>query len=115
MQVLQMELPSATLMKLITAINIKKIEELTTKGLMHPAGVAAFNKRTEIKSKIYSYEKEPVKLSPEFEKKFKRNKKAWVFFQGQGAYYQKRATNWVMSAKQETTKLDGVRNKPRNT
>ena len=92
-----------------SAINIKKIEELTTKGLMHPAGVAAFNKRTEIKSKIYSYEKEPVELAPEFEKLFKANKKAWTFFQSQGLYYQKQAINWVMTAKQQATRVSRLK------
>lgn len=88
-----------------SAINIKKIEELTANGLMHPHGIAAYEQRKESRSKIYSYEKAAVKLSPEFEKKFKDHKKAWSFFQSQGAYYQKQATNWIMSAKQEATKL----------
>ena len=73
---------------------------------MHPAVIAAFKQREESRTKIYSYEKEPVKLSPEFEKKFKSSKKAWAYFQKQGTYYKKRATNWIMSAKTETTKLN---------
>ena len=36
-----------------SAINIKKIEELTKQGLMQPAGLASFEKRTESKSKQY--------------------------------------------------------------
>jgi len=36
--------------------------------------------RKEHKSKIYAYEKEAVKLSDDFEKKFKANKKAREFF-----------------------------------
>src|SRR3954469_25008229 len=38
-----------------SAINIKKIEELTKQGLMTPAGLASFEKRIESKSRIYSY------------------------------------------------------------
>ncbi len=87
-----------------SAVNIKKIEELTKKGLMHSAGIAAFKQREESNSKIYSYEKEPVKLAPEFEQIFKANKQAWKFFKFQGVYYQNRSTNWVMGAKQETTR-----------
>src|SRR5437868_3468723 len=34
-----------------SAINIKKVEELTKLGLMHPAGIDAFNKRDEKKSR----------------------------------------------------------------
>jgi uncharacterized protein YdeI (YjbR/CyaY-like superfamily) len=36
-----------------SAINIKKAEALTAKGLMYPAGIAAFEKRKEHRSKIY--------------------------------------------------------------
>src|SRR6476659_5155070 len=41
-----------------SAINIKKVEELTKQGLMQPAGLASFEKRVESRSKIYSYEKD---------------------------------------------------------
>ena len=88
-----------------SAVNMAKIEELTTLNLMHPAGVAAFAKREESKSKIYAYEQKEVSLSDEFEKPFKANEKAWVFFQKQAPWYKKRSINWVMSAKQLATQL----------
>src|SRR5690606_10199105 len=34
-------------------INIKKVQTLKKQGLMHPAGIAAFEKRTEEKSRVY--------------------------------------------------------------
>ena len=71
---------------------------------MHPAGIAAFEQREESNSMVYSYEKERVKLAPDLEKIFKANGQAWKFFKSQGAYYQKRSTNWVMAAKQEATR-----------
>ncbi len=48
---------------------------------MQPAGLAAFAKRTEAKSRIYTYEQkdEPI-FDPALEKIFKANKKAWEFF-----------------------------------
>jgi uncharacterized protein YdeI (YjbR/CyaY-like superfamily) len=88
-----------------SAVNIKKVEELTKQGLMEPRGIASFGKRTENRSKIYAYEKEAVKLSDEFEKIFKANNKAWLFFQSLAPSYRKPATNWVMSAKQEATRI----------
>jgi uncharacterized protein YdeI (YjbR/CyaY-like superfamily) len=88
-----------------SAINIKKVEELTKKELMHPAGINAFSKRKEDKSRIYSYEKEAENLSDEFLGKFKLNKKAWTFFQSMAPSYQRTAIHWVMSAKQESTKI----------
>ena len=88
-----------------SAVNIKKIEELTEKRFMRPPGLAIFEKRSEHRSKIYSHEKAEVKLSDEYEKKFKANKKAWKFFQSLASSYRKPATNWIMSAKQETTRI----------
>jgi uncharacterized protein YdeI (YjbR/CyaY-like superfamily) len=87
-----------------SAVNIKKVEELSKQGLMQPAGLAAFAKRDENKSRVYAYENEPLKLSDEFEKQFRANEKAWAFFQKQAPYYRKLATKWVMSAKQESTR-----------
>ncbi len=49
-----------------SAINIKKVEELSDKGLMHPSGMEAFKKRKEHKSRIYSYEKESHDISKRF-------------------------------------------------
>jgi len=87
-----------------SAVNIKKVEELKRQGLMKPAGIAAYNLRHESRSKIYAYEKEVVKLSEDFEARFRANKKAWSFFQSLPPSYHKPAINWVMSAKQEATK-----------
>lgn len=87
-----------------SAVNIKKIEDLTQKGLIQPAGLAAFEKRTEHRSSVYAYENEPAKLSPEFEKTFKAHKKAWAFFTAQAPSYQKTIIHWIMSAKQDATR-----------
>lgn len=87
-----------------SAINIDKVEVLTQAGLMKPEGLHAFSLRKESNSKIYSHEKETVSLSPEFEKQFKREKKAWDFFVKQAPSYRKVMTHWIMSAKQEETR-----------
>jgi uncharacterized protein YdeI (YjbR/CyaY-like superfamily) len=88
-----------------SAINIRKFEELKKQGLMRPAGLASFEKRTEGKSRIYSYEKDEVELPENFKKQFKTNKKAWDYFQSLAPSYRKLSTHWVMSAKQEATRL----------
>lgn len=88
-----------------SAINIKKIEVLTRSGLMHPAGLASFEKRKDNKSAIYSHEKDEAELTKEFKKRFKENKKAWSYFQSLAPSYRKVSTHWVMSAKQEATKV----------
>jgi uncharacterized protein YdeI (YjbR/CyaY-like superfamily) len=88
-----------------SAINIKKIEELTKAGLMKEAGIKAFELRSEAKSRIYSHETEPSILNPEFEKQFKDNKPAWDFFEKQAPSYKKVMIHWIMTAKQEKTRI----------
>ena len=88
-----------------SVLNIKRAEELIELDLMYPAGLNAFEKRDEKKSRIYSYENKDKKLSAEYEKKFKVNKKAWAYFKSKAAWYQRTASHWVISAKQKTTRL----------
>lgn len=88
-----------------SAINIKKVEDLTELGLMQPAGIASFKLRKEDKSRIYTHEIAEVHFSDEFEKIFKANKKAWDYFQALAPSYKKVSKNWVMSAKQEITQI----------
>jgi uncharacterized protein YdeI (YjbR/CyaY-like superfamily) len=86
-------------------INIDKVGELKKKGLMHPMGIGAFNKRKKSKSGIYSFENRPTILSDDLEAGFKTNKNAWDFFKSQALSYQKMIIHWIMSAKQEKTRL----------
>ena len=88
-----------------STININKVAELTQKGLMQEAGLVAFSKKQEHKSNIYAYEKAPVLLDEVFEKQFKANEKAWNFFQAQAPSYKRVIIHWIMSAKQEATKI----------
>lgn len=86
-------------------INIKKVEELSKAGLMLPAGEKAFSFRKENNSRIYSHEKEAAVLDSKFLGQFKKNKKAWEFFSAQAPSYKKVITHWIMSAKQEKTRV----------
>ncbi len=89
-----------------SAINIKSVQELTKKGLMHPAGLKAFAARDEKKSAIYSYEqRNSARFTCEQAKQFRSNKVAWEFFRSQAPWYQRVTTFWVISAKREETKL----------
>jgi len=84
-----------------SAVNIKKAADLIESGDMQADGLAAFEKRTDAKSKIYAYENEPAELSAEFEKLFRKNKKAWEFFDAQAPSYKKVIIHNIMAAKQE--------------
>lgn len=93
-----------------SAVNINKVEELTQKGLMQPAGLAAYAKREESRSRIYSFENEALEFAPAYLKQFKANKKAWEFFQKQAPWYIKTSIHRVMTAKQEKTQLSRLGN-----
>jgi uncharacterized protein YdeI (YjbR/CyaY-like superfamily) len=88
-----------------SAVNIKRARELSDKGLMEPAGMAAFNARKENKSGIYSYEQRSANLDVPYEKKLKQNKVAWNFFYAQPPSYRKAVGWWIVSAKQEVTRV----------
>ena len=74
-------------------------------GLMHPAGLEAFDRRREEKTGIYSYEqRHAVRLDAGYEREFRANNKAWAFFRDQAPSYRTAATYWVMSGKKEETR-----------
>ena len=88
-----------------SAVNIARAQELIRLGRMHPAGMAAFERRTEQRSAIYSYEqRKSARLDPGAERSFRADKKAWTFFQAQAPGYRRAATWWVISAKREETR-----------
>jgi uncharacterized protein YdeI (YjbR/CyaY-like superfamily) len=88
-----------------SAINIKRASELSKLGLMHAAGLAAFEKRDGDRSAIYAYEqRKAAKLTPELEKQFRKQADAWTFFQSQPPWYQRTSMYWVISAKREETR-----------
>ena len=88
-----------------SAINIARAKELIRLGRMHPAGLKAFERRTDDRSAIYSYEQsKTASLDPRAERSFRANKKAWEFFRAQAPSYQRAAIWWVISAKWEETR-----------
>ncbi|RIE03516.1 bacteriocin-protection protein [Cohnella faecalis] len=87
-----------------SAVNRKRVEELTALGRMTEAGLSAYSKRTESKSGIYSFEQENVCLAEEDERLFRANEKAWAFFEAQAGWYRKAAVWKIISAKKEETR-----------
>lgn len=88
-----------------SAVNVKRVAELTKLGLMRPAGLKAFEARKGDKTGIYAYEqRKNAKLTRAYEKQFCANKNAWKFFQSQPPWYQRTASYRVISAKQEGTR-----------
>jgi len=85
-------------------VNLKKAEELISKGLMLPKGLELYNNRKIKSDNEYSYENKPKNLPNHLENKIKENKLAWQFFNAQSDSYKRTIYHWILSAKQDKTK-----------
>ncbi len=88
-----------------SAVNIRRVGELTALERMHESGWKAFEERDHRRSQQYSFEQENPGLSAAYETRFQEHEDAWKFFQSQPPSYQRTASWWVMSAKREETRL----------
>ena len=89
-----------------SAVNVRRVAELTRKRRMRAAGLRAFKGRTAAKTAVYSFEqRKKPQLAPAYAKRFKANGAAWQFFTTQAPWYRRTTTFWVISAKQEETRL----------
>ncbi|WP_426450212.1 YdeI/OmpD-associated family protein [Paenibacillus sp. S-38] len=87
-----------------SSVNIARVAELTAQGRMRPAGLKAFEARSQARSSVYAYEqKETAELTAEYVAIFRSRPDAWAFFQAQPPGYRKSAVWWVLSAKKEET------------
>jgi uncharacterized protein YdeI (YjbR/CyaY-like superfamily) len=86
-------------------INIKKAEKLIEQGLMHDKGRELFLNRKPANTSLYSYENKPEILPPEYEKLFRMNSAAWEYFSALSQSYKRTLYFWILSAKQESTRL----------
>jgi uncharacterized protein YdeI (YjbR/CyaY-like superfamily) len=84
-------------------INVEKVAKLKEAGLMRPAGLAAFERRQNGKTGVYSFENE-AKLAPEYEARLRSNKAASDYFDSRPPWYRRTAIHLVMSAKREETR-----------
>jgi uncharacterized protein YdeI (YjbR/CyaY-like superfamily) len=63
-------------------VNLGRVEVLTAEGRMRPEGIAAWERRD--RTKVYSFEQaERPGLDAAAEKQFRKNRKAWEWFQKQ--------------------------------
>jgi uncharacterized protein YdeI (YjbR/CyaY-like superfamily) len=86
-----------------SAVNVRRVKELTKLGLMRPAGIAAFERRRGDQAG-YSFEERPRQLPNQYEARFQRNARAWAFFSAQPPGYRRATIFWVTSAKKEETR-----------
>ena len=83
-------------------VNVKRARELGAEGRMRPPGTAAFEKRI---ASSYSFESKPVELGSSYQEKMKSNARAWAFWQTRPPGYRRLCCFWIMSAKQDATRL----------
>ena len=87
-----------------SAVNVARAKELDQQGRMMPAGLHAFRSRDERDTRKYSYEHEPVALSPDLAARLRANAGAAAFFDEQPPGYRRIVTHWIMSAKKDETR-----------
>jgi uncharacterized protein YdeI (YjbR/CyaY-like superfamily) len=88
-----------------SSVNIATMNKLIAEGRACPAGLAAFERRKDNNSEIYSYEqRHTIELDAESERLFRANKAAWKNFQTLPNWYRRVAKYRVMSAKRPETK-----------
>ncbi len=78
---------------------------LTDEKRMQPAGLKAFEAKRENRSGIYVYEQRPQEFDEPYLGLMKKNKAAWTYFQAQLPSYRRTLIWFVVSAKQEETRL----------
>jgi uncharacterized protein YdeI (YjbR/CyaY-like superfamily) len=86
-------------------INVEKVAKLTEAGLMRPAGLAAFEQRSEARTGVYSFERNgEARLPPEYEQRLRANPAAAEYFDSRPPWYRRTAIHLVVSAKREETR-----------
>jgi uncharacterized protein YdeI (YjbR/CyaY-like superfamily) len=84
-------------------INVEKVAQLKEAGLMRPAGLAAFERRSDDRTGVYSFEGES-ELAPEYDARLRANRAAAQYFDSRPPWYRRTAIHLVMSAKREETR-----------
>ncbi len=87
-----------------SAVNIEKAQKLIAEGRMQPAGLRAFQARTEENSRIYAFEQKNVQLPADALARLQQNAVAWSYWQARPAGYKRIAAWWVISAKRPETR-----------
>lgn len=88
-----------------SAVNLAIMKELIAAGRVAAAGLAAWERRTDEQTALYSYEqRRTAAFAPADERRFRAAKRAWAFFAGEPDGYRRLVTHWVTSAKREETR-----------
>ena len=87
-------------------VNIAKINELIAQRRIQPAGMAAYEARSDKRTGVYAFERAaPAELADEDKRTFMSNAVAWKYFEISAPSYRRVMMHWIVSAKQPATRL----------
>jgi len=86
-------------------VNLRRYAELDAAGRVAEPGRVAFRRFDPSKHRSYSFEARPEALPPELEKVFRKDRKAWAYFEALPPGYRRTSIHWVTEAKREETRL----------
>ncbi|MET4158330.1 YdeI/OmpD-associated family protein [Agromyces sp. PvR057] len=87
-----------------SAVNVAHVERLIAEGRMHPAGLAAYERRRADRTGVYSHERVDQQLPPEAAARLEADAAASAFWHAATPTYRRMVTHWVLTAKQEDTR-----------
>lgn len=87
-----------------SAVNVAHVERLVAEGRMHPAGIAAYERRSPDRTGTYSHEQESVALAPAEQAVLDASAPATAFLAEATASYRTAAIHWIASAKRDETR-----------
>src|SRR4051812_35799819 len=86
-----------------SARNVGRVEALRAEGRMREPGEAAFARRRDDRTGVYSFERRSS-FDAEGEAVLRAEPAAWAFWEAQPPGYRRLGTHWVMSAKRPDTR-----------
>jgi uncharacterized protein YdeI (YjbR/CyaY-like superfamily) len=87
-----------------SAVNVAKVAALTEAGRMRPAGLSAFEQRSDAKTGVYSYERPLQALTDDEEARFRADEPAWADWERRPPSYRRAVLGWLAGAKQASTR-----------
>lgn len=90
---------------ILSHVNVAKVQALLAAGRMRPAGIRAFEARTEGRTGVYAFERpSPAELGEDELRLFRKHTVAWAYFNQCPPSYRKVMLHWVTGAKQVATR-----------
>lgn len=88
-----------------SAVNVAKAEALIARSRMQPAGLAAYQRRKDARTRVYAYEQvAEAQLTDEEQRVFRRDQSAWKYLESAPAGYRRTVLHWIVAARRPETR-----------